>query len=69
MFDLILSIITNNVNQSEDSSNPNDQIITNLINLNKFDKHKIDKLNYVIKNNTELCNILNKIYKYIYFPK
>ena len=69
MFDLILSIITNNVNQSEDSSNPNDQIITNLINLNKFDKHKIDKLNYVIKNNTELCNILNKIYKDIYFPK
>ena len=66
MYDLLLSIITKNVRQSQDYSLPNDELITKLIQLNYFDKNKINKLNYILLSNIELCRILNTVYNDIF---
>lgn len=66
MYDLLLSIITKNVRQSQDYSLPNDELITKLIQLNYFDKNKINKLNYILFSNVELRRILNTVYKDIF---
>lgn len=66
MYDLLLSIITKNVRQSQDYSLPNDELITKLIQLNYFDKNKINKLNYILFSNVELRRILNTVYNDIF---
>lgn len=66
MYDLLLSIITKNVRQSQDYSLPNDELITKLIQLNYFDKNKINKLNYILFSNVELRKILNTVYNDIF---
>ncbi len=66
IFVLIIDIIDKYVNQTQDYSNPNDELITKLIKLNSFNKNKINKLNYIIRNNTELSKTLNKMYSDIF---
>lgn len=66
IFVLIIDIIDKYVNQTQDFSNPNDEIITKLANSFLINFDKINKLNYIIRNDTELSKTLNKMYSDIF---